>query len=296
MRTERGQALLIVVLVMVVVLTVGLSVASRSIVNLRLSSEDQQSQRAFSAAEAGIDIALKTGVAPSPVQLGNNAEIKEVRVNPISGNSFLLNGGNPVIKDEGIDVWLVAHNEDNEKTINYLNPPDPDFFTLYWGNSSDGCSNAALEVIVVSGSSASSATAKRYAYDPCSQRQDSNKFSLANSGQKSIEGKTFFYNTNVTGNDRIPRITDGLVVRVIPLYSSTPMALFMCNPGQGQESQNCTPLPLQGKQIESTGVSGETTRKISLFQGYPSLSSEFFNHILFCAKGSGSNPNSCTMQ
>lgn len=279
---------------MVVVLTVGLSVASRSIVNLRVATEEQQSQRAFSAAEAGIELALK-GAIPSPDQdLENNAKIKEVRVNPISGNSFLLNGGNPVLKDEGMDVWLVVHNDDDEGTIDYSSRLTPNFFTLYWGNSLDGCSNAALEVIAISGLSASNATAKRYAYDPCSQRRSNNNFSSPDTNQKTIEGKTFFYNTHITGDDRI-RITDGLVVRVIPLYSSTPMALFMCNPGRGQESQNCTPLPSQGKQIESTGVSGETTRKVTLFQGYSSLPSEFFQHILFCAKGSGGS-DSCVIQ
>ncbi len=52
--SESGQALLIVVLVMVVVLTMGLSVASRSITNLRIATEQDNSQASFSAVEAGI--------------------------------------------------------------------------------------------------------------------------------------------------------------------------------------------------------------------------------------------------
>lgn len=291
--SHRGQALLIVVLVMVVVLTVGLSVASRSIVNLRITSEEQQSQRAFSAAEAGIELALRTNESiTQAVDLKNNAEIKEVTFTNPSGSSFLLNGGNNVIKEEGIDAWLVAHNDNG--TINYSNPPDPNFFTIYWGNSADGCSNAAIEVIVIAGTSASSATAKRYAYDPCSTRRGNNNFAAPESAankQKTVEGRTFFYNTHIADNDRID-IRDGLVVRIIPLYANTPMALFMCNPGQGQEDQNCTPLPSQGKQIESIGKSGDATRKVTLFQGYPSLPVEFFANVLFCAGGSGS----CVMQ
>ncbi len=288
---QRGQALLIVVLVMVVVLTVGLSVASRSIVNLRLTTEEQQSQRAFSAAEAGIDIALK-GATPFPNQtLGNNAIIKEVRVNSISGNSFLLNGGNPVIKDEGIDIWIADYPD-------YSNPKSMSFFTLYWGFSSDNCSTslpAALEVIVISGSKASP-TSERYAFDPCSR---GNNFTTADTtgAPYPLSDKTFPYRTKVTGSKQDGRINinSGLIVRVIPLYANAVIGLSKCTPS---DKDNCPgqDLPSQGKQIESTGVSGETTRKVTLFQGYPSLPAEFFNHILFCAKGSGSNPNSCTMQ
>jgi len=57
---QKGQALLIVVLVMVVALTVGLSIASKTIISLRTSTEEANSQKALAAAEAGIEQALKT--------------------------------------------------------------------------------------------------------------------------------------------------------------------------------------------------------------------------------------------
>jgi Tfp pilus assembly protein PilX len=58
--SEKGQMLLIVVLIMVVALTVGLSIAARSLVNLKIATDDENSQRAFSAAEAGIERLIKT--------------------------------------------------------------------------------------------------------------------------------------------------------------------------------------------------------------------------------------------
>ena len=64
---ERGQALLIVLLVMTVALTVGLSVATRTIVNVRITTQEEQSQRAFSAAEAGIEETLRTCTTSCPV-------------------------------------------------------------------------------------------------------------------------------------------------------------------------------------------------------------------------------------
>src|SRR5690242_8662448 len=88
---EAGQALLIVVLVMVIALTVGLSLASRSITNLRNSTDEANSQAAFSAAEAGVEQAVKlgdtTGLLLQDISLGdkNNSLISSVSAQTISG-------------------------------------------------------------------------------------------------------------------------------------------------------------------------------------------------------------------
>ncbi|MEK7581336.1 MAG: PilX N-terminal domain-containing pilus assembly protein [Patescibacteria group bacterium] len=58
MRSRRGQILILVLLVVVVALAVGLSVASRNLTNLRSSTQAEQSQRAFTAAEGGIEDVL----------------------------------------------------------------------------------------------------------------------------------------------------------------------------------------------------------------------------------------------
>ena len=58
---ESGQALLIVVLSLAVVLTVVLSILARSVTDIKLSTGSEESLRAFSAAEAGIERALIAG-------------------------------------------------------------------------------------------------------------------------------------------------------------------------------------------------------------------------------------------
>ena len=52
---QKGQILLLVVLVMTIALTIGLSLATRTITDIRTTTEEENSQRAFSAAEAGIE-------------------------------------------------------------------------------------------------------------------------------------------------------------------------------------------------------------------------------------------------
>lgn len=253
---QKGQALLIVILIMVVSLTVGLSVASRSIVNLRTSTEEENSQRAFSAAEAGIEKALSTGTGITVAQdLGNNAFIEEVDIGEVSGTEFVLNGGNMVEKDNGIDLGLSQDYPGYESSQNISN------LIIYWGSQGDTCSNsAAIEVIVLSGTSRSPQST-RYVYDSCPR---GNNFISPNTGSYTISGKTFKYQAQI-GN-----INNGLIARVVPLYANTPIGI-----------RSGTSLPPQGRVIQSTGASGGTERKITYFAGYPQLPVEFFQYILF---------------
>jgi hypothetical protein len=55
---EKGQTVVIILLVMVVGLTIGLSIVNRSLSDIKISQETEQSQRAFSAAEAGLEKAI----------------------------------------------------------------------------------------------------------------------------------------------------------------------------------------------------------------------------------------------
>lgn len=261
-RSDSGQVLLIIVLVMVVSLTVGLAVVSRSIVSVRTSTEEENSQRAFSAAEAGIERALKSGgnVGLSVLESGRT-QIKQATTNIIEGTVFLLNDGNPVDKDDGIDIWLVAHNSDG--TPNYTSPWSGNL-TIYWGLAGGTCNNiAALEIITISDNSGIPIT-NRYVYDPCQERRNENHFSSPNSVSYPLGRKTFNYSTPPL------TITSGFVVRVIPLYISTTVGVV-----------GTIAIPSQGKRVEAVGESGGTARKVSLFQGWRKLPSEFFQYAVF---------------
>src|SRR5258708_19008650 len=105
---QKGQALLIMVLVMVVMLTVGLSLASRTIFQTKTATEEADSQRAFDAAEAGIEriLAAPTGIPlGSGISLGNSATIQQVAIQQLQGTQILVNNGNPVKQNEGNDIW-----------------------------------------------------------------------------------------------------------------------------------------------------------------------------------------------
>src|SRR4051812_24360818 len=88
---EQGQILLVVVLLMVIVLTIGLSLATRSVTNLRQATEEDNSQRAFSAAEAGVQVALKTG-AFAQKNFSTSTQYS-AKIVPISGQEVSINQG-----------------------------------------------------------------------------------------------------------------------------------------------------------------------------------------------------------
>ena len=57
-KNQSGQALIIILMAMAVVLTLVLSSVSRSVTDIRITTEEEESLRAFSAAEAGVEQAL----------------------------------------------------------------------------------------------------------------------------------------------------------------------------------------------------------------------------------------------
>jgi Tfp pilus assembly protein PilX len=212
--SERGQVLLLIVLVITVALTVSLSVAARSLLNVRLASEEDQSQRAFSAAEAGLDQALLADAATNG-SLTNNASYNAT-ITDVQGTDFLLNNGKIVTMDEGVDLWLSQYSAN--KNNNYSNPWQGTF-TLYWGSQNDSCNAvqtvntmAALEVLILSGTK-NNPIATHYVYDGCGTRRAQNNFTAPGAGV-TISGTSFAHSATITLG------TNGLVARIIPLYAN----------------------------------------------------------------------------
>ncbi|OGH23671.1 MAG: hypothetical protein A2958_02765 [Candidatus Levybacteria bacterium RIFCSPLOWO2_01_FULL_38_13] len=263
---ERGQTLLIVVLIMVVSTTIGLSLVSKSIVSLRTSTEEAESAKALTAAEAGVQQALQQGTSIPSGSFANNTSFNAT-VSQESGISLILNGGNPALKDEGINVWLVSHS--SPTSPNWSETWEGDL-TFYWGETSDPCNEADLEIYALGGDppfNFSNMKASRNAvHGGCSSRE--NNFLTGVASAKNIGGKTFHFSYPVN-------IKDGLIVRVVPLYKDAVIAV------EGSPS-----LPSQGILVSSEGqVTGsDIKRKINIFQPYPSLPNEFFLYGLLVPK------------
>lgn len=280
---EKGQVLLIVVLAMIVALTVGLSVAARSIIDLRIATDEGDSQKAFSAAEAGIEQAQKISIPADPStpvieqkEIGE-AIIESVFVSPVSGSEFPILGGNFVQKDDGADIWLVRHNDDG--SLNTADTPWDGAVSVYWGDTDDGdgCKTAAVELIVVENGFSDPQT-RRYTFDPCNARQQSNNFTPTSllTPLESVEGKEYYYKTRIPPNGDPITITDGILLRVTPLYFDAKIAV--------KKASGSPDFPVQGKKIEAVGSAGDTVRKLVYYQGYLKVPVELFNYVHFTAQ------------
>lgn len=265
---SKGQVLLIVVVTMIVALTAGLTIASRTITNLRLSNQNEESQRAFQAASAGIERFLNATTGSEGTGDFEDATF-ETTVLTQDADEYLLNNGAAIDQDRGMDIWLSAH---------------PDFstqyngsFTLHFGidtsENTQSCSVTtgrnvmpALEIVMLTGS-VSNPSLSKYVYDPCATRRSFNNFANPGSSGATIEGVDMQHSTAVIN------VTNGLVARVIPIYNSAVIGINWAPSGGA-------PIPIQGKLLESTGQAGETQRKIVYFESLPQIPVEVFPYVI----------------
>jgi Tfp pilus assembly protein PilX len=272
LESQSGQALLIVVLVLVVALTVGLSVASRSITSLKNSQNQASSQKALSAAEAGVEQAIKsqnqTSLAGSFTQQYNANY--QTSIASISGaGQFLVRGDNSstneITKGNPVYIWTTNYSASNPWA-----DPWSGTLTIYWGDPGGSCANntvAALEVSVISGSR-TNPTLQRYAYDPCSSRTSQTGF--VNSGAITSPAGAFGLSYKIS----LPSLTSVFLISVNPLYANTRVGASV--------GPTDLPLPFQGANITSTGTAdNQVQRKVSVFQGFPQIPADLFPYALF---------------
>jgi len=267
---QRGQILLIVVLVMTVALTIGLSIATRTITNVRTSTEEESSQRSFSAAEAGMEKALQE-LNGSSGSLTNSSTY-QTTIATVSGQEILLNDGAPVLKDEAADLWLSSY-------PGYVGPWSGKL-TVYWGSSPDKCTNdedtntmAALDIVLITGTKFNPVVS-HYPVDPCTPpegtRVSSNAFEAVFRSGRLIGNRDLAFHKEIT-------VASGLLMRIVPLYASSPIGVRACD----QSGGGCSVFPAQGTIVTSVGSSSNTQTKLTAYKSYPRMPIQLFPYIIF---------------
>jgi len=289
---KKGQVIIVILLILVVVLTVGLSIATRTVTDIKLSQQTEMSQRAFNAAEAGVESVLSgqssgTGGSYVTVGSGTTAPSYNVSVQTVGGSNSPFIFNQPIVKDDTQQIWFVGHNPDNS-----FNLADPDTFKskdlyVYWGNNGQSANNTspvspttpALEVSVIY-EDATGFKTSRGAYDPNVNRATVNNFissvdiagNYTNSKlqfRKQIDLSTAPFNISGIGTT-----TTLYALRLRLLYNDVPQLL-------GAQPANVSDkFPVQGRLISSTGNSGNVYRKVEVFESYPSLP-PIFDYVIF---------------
>jgi len=294
LRMKSGQILILVLLIVVVSLAVGLSVASRNLTNLRISTQTQESQRAFSAAEGGVEdtlsrlSAIKTDIttgAPAGAQSGCNISGMEANCN------------NRAVGDMHADINVKARNTYETTVplgevaqITLINPGPPESYypgTLSVEWLKTGEEEAAIELTLVCDTSLNAANCFSTSADQKSINYSQNRFAFMSN---TISGMTGFRDC-VTASPAPPcsiATTTGYqykisldlsdpnnkarILRIKPFYK--PVSILISGSG--------TPLPTQIYEINSVAKTDlGITRRVQVTRtALPALPA-VFDYVLY---------------
>ncbi|MCX6706508.1 MAG: hypothetical protein NTV24_05445 [Candidatus Woesebacteria bacterium] len=276
-KRESGQALLLVLLSMSVVLTIVLSILARSTVDIGISTRSEESVRAFSAAEAGIERALVAGVPTLSGNFDNGSTTFDAKVTSFSSavSEFILPSS--LYSGESATVWFVSHKEDGSLSL-VCDAGNPCFtgnqIEVCWGKEETRSAYIpAIEISVIYLSTPGDyTTAKiaRVAVDPNDTRRNSNSFSDHDNGTCVIGGQTFVFRSKFNLGP-LGVNTSGLQLARIAILYNTDMGHPVAVRVFGGI------LPAQGVVIDSSGVSGNSTRKVEVIRGFKELPGIFEN-------------------
>jgi hypothetical protein len=282
----KGQAILIIILVMAVVLTIGLSIASRSTTDIKISQQTEESARAFSAAEAGVESALvAVGATTVTGSFTTEASFESSSTPFGSGTQFAFPGEYGI--DETLTVWLADH-------TTLAKQFDRKLLKVVWGKPGTVIdkNTPALEVIIYY-KDGTEYKVGRYAIDPVpantNDRGDNKFCHLDNtnctsplitsfsdnrdSGEK-VHNKLFRFgavlnleNAGFWGANKTLIFT-----RLRALYTGDDQIFGVMTPeGAGGSGE----FPDQGTKIESVGQAGNATRRVEVSRLYPAPPSIF---------------------
>lgn len=251
---KNGQVALIVLLVMVVMLTLGISVAQRGVTDVRISQQEEDSARAFQAAEAGVEEALST-LAAAEGELGEDVSFN-AQVTQAGSTGFVT--GQPVVAGETVRIDLAQASP----SLSGLN-----LYFIEKGKDDCDTAPAAIEVSTIE-KVGSQDRARREGFDV--QDRDNN-FALVMAGSYAFEGKTWCGKATVslTGNST--------EVRIKVWYSRATIG--------GEPRPAGATLGDQYLEVESVGkTEGGVTRAVEVQRSEPQLP-PVFDYALFSGGG-----------
>ena len=261
MFNQKGQILLITIMLLATVLTVVLAVTFKSTTETQITKLEEESQKALSAAEAGIEASLASGNIVDFSTLNVPSGFTgSASVSTTPSRTFL----SPVIrKDQQFTIYLATPQETAPGVYDFLSltPGYSGNLTLCFGNQPE--SDPALELTLIKQGD----LIQRYVINPESDPSLISGIGTLTgvSPGGNCPSEVAFSNqfTLDTGVDNLL-----LLIRVL---SSSPTQTRV---GLYADGGN---LPLQGRTITSeakspTGVS----KKVQLFQSFPQIPAEFF--------------------
>lgn len=290
MKNQRGQIILVLILVMTVTLAIGLSIVQKSLTDVSTASKVEQSSRAFSAAEAGVEKALTRGFNCSgiscPSFTENSSAIKEVQDSglipqtPPNGTRQVPLEFPPLAREDIVQVWLADPNVSLPTCVPGSGSNPPVCYTqttldVYWGNSAND--ETAIELTLVSyNSSLGIYESRKWYLDQDSNRN--NGFTSANCPGNIAVGNNKYQCSYILSG--LPT-SGAMLLRARLLYNTASQPFAVWASASGTCGSACS-LPPQARSITSTGIAGETQRSVNVFQ-LDKVVPSYFDYAIFSA-------------
>lgn len=291
---QKGQTVILLLLVMVIGLTVGLSVVSRSVLDVKLSSQSEESSRAFTAAEAGVEVALEQGLATIGTIEGDVGPADSLshytctRLAQAAGLSYYV-FPYKVEKDKAAQFYFASASDIEKQDF------DGNKIRIVWGNSGTdkGSSTApALEVSLIYKEEDTYKVAK-FALDPNETRRGSNNFC---SPVSCVQTEVSNFATNgtdiITTSDAEVKFQFGADINVTAFNSGPTKFLqigrfrLLYNENSpavlGIKSFDDKTFTSQGTVIDCLGerIQSGVQRRVKVYENFPSLP-DVFDYVLF---------------
>jgi len=286
-QNKGGQALLIVLLALAAVASVALTVSTRTTTDVSVTTDVEDSQRAFTAAEAGIEKVLldeETAIdADLQESVGSGGATYTARAEIIPSNArqyaypFELRAG------DISTLWFMSHDTDNQLTCSGAPCFTGSSTRVCWGAQGTNSTDAgALEVSVYYQNPSGDIVVARTTVDASGSRRGNNQFSLSGESGAScgtIDGVNYAFSQNIDFNSlgisNYATAGNLKMMRVRMLYNASSQPIGF---------RTSSDLPAQGVQIESLGSAGTASRRLQAFSLYPVVPS-MFEAALFSPPG-----------
>ncbi len=252
MKQSAGQAVLMVLLVAAVALGLGLSIISQSTTDIRISQQEQESARAFNAAEAGIETALKS-ISSIPLGTPQSVSIGDIPVEyTVTSKEFLEGSFN-----ENSSIQVILGGSANTLTIDWV---DKNSAAENPGNCSgvsadSGATAASILLTVID----DNYQLRRYALNACSLNASNGMTDVATGGPDKYLRS---YDLSVTANDRL--------LRIRPVYNLASIRITSVDP-----------LPVQGYVVDSKAQSPTQESKAIEVTRWEPATPSIFDYVLF---------------
>ena len=308
LQSPRGQILILFLLVLVLATAIVLSVASRTVTDIKVTSTSDESNRAYFAAEAGVEEALKKAeTSTGPV----NFKLAFDDISTTATTELMA----PGVGARETYVYPFLVERDDVAQINMLRTYHNlntgwlgSNLAIYWGTDPAGANgqDQAIEVSILYHDGAGFHISK-FGFDPNpGAHPPLNNFCSTASGVQAIPAgeektdsvseipRTVHYevmlnietgDVGATGADQCgPGTTkhgpgigaaDPVFLRIRPLYNTDPVPIVVETGGASFQ------IPNQGDRIESVGKTDSgVTRKIEVVTTYPAMPA-IFDYVLF---------------